>query len=149
MNHRPETFLTRTAAEAWLNRVWAPVADDIRVHPGTQRRLDEEDEYERSLRALTVADWVDTWLDEVGATCTADTLRKCRSDLRVVEEGACDGLVDPAFDGRGLVSVVVEVGVGHLVQEDGDGLPVDQGARWMVCEGDARRLPSRVVGGSR
>lgn len=47
-------------------------------------------------------------------------------DLLVVEECACDSLVDPALDGGGLVSVVVEVGVGHLVQEDGDGLPVGQ-----------------------
>ena len=79
----PETFPTRAAAEAWLNRVWASVADGTWIHPDAQRRLDEEAERERSLRALTVADWAGTWLDEVRATRAAGTLRKRRSDLRV------------------------------------------------------------------
>lgn len=83
----PQTFSTKSAAEAWLATVRSDVERGVWKHPDVLRAEQAAREREQArtntLRAVTMADWAEAWLATQQATMAAGTVRKRRSNVKV------------------------------------------------------------------
>ena len=78
----PHTFPTKREAEIWLAAQWSAIAAGTWEHPAAVAAREAEQERQRTLRGLAVAEWADAWIADLERTAAAGTLRKRRSDLR-------------------------------------------------------------------
>lgn len=74
----PCTFQTKREAEIWLAAQWSAIATGTWEHPDAIAARDAEAARQQSLRGLTVAEWADAWLADLGRTAAAGTLCKRR-----------------------------------------------------------------------